>query len=170
MRTLFLFLYYVIGAKLPDIFFPGGRSFNAFRCFLLKHLLPMFGQHNEVNGSVYIGDGSDIAIGQRCEINKGCRLVNVKIGDYVMIAPEVVFISKFHRMDSVEKLMIEQGEIYFPQTVVEDDVWIGYRAIIMPGIHIGRGSVIGAAAVVTKDVPAYTIVAGVPARIVKRRK
>jgi acetyltransferase-like isoleucine patch superfamily enzyme len=51
--------------------------------------------------------------------------------------------------------------------VIEDDVWIGAKASIMPGVTIGRGSVVGTAAVVTKDVPPFSVVAGVPARIVK---
>ena len=52
---------------------------------------------------------------------------------------------------------------------VEDEVWLGVRVIVMPGVTIGRGAVVGAGAAVTKDVPSYTVVAGVPARIVGRR-
>lgn len=170
MKQIFLFLYYIIGSKLPDLAFPGGRVYNAVRCFLLRYILRKFGQHNEIYGSVYIGDGSDLEIGHKCQINGGCRLVNVIIGNYVMIAPDVVFLFQSHRMDSVEKPMIDQGEIKFPKSIVEDDVWICQRAIIMPGVRIGKGSVIGAAAVVTKDVPPYAIVAGVPARVIKWRK
>lgn len=54
--------------------------------------------------------------------------------------------------------------------MIDNDVWIGTRAIIMPGVHIGTGAIIGAGAVVTKDVPDYAVIAGVPARIIKFRK
>ena len=59
---------------------------------------------------------------------------------------------------------VSKGDI-----ILDDDVWIGYRAIILSGVHIGQGAIIAAGAVVTKDVPPYAIVAGVPARIVKYR-
>lgn len=65
--------------------------------------------------------------------------------------------------------MIEQGMRTAPVTI-GNDVWIGMRSIIMPGVNIGDGSVIGAGAVVTKDVPAYAIVGGVPAKVIKYRK
>lgn len=55
-------------------------------------------------------------------------------------------------------------------TLINSDVWIGARVIIMPGVHIGTGVIIGAGAVVTKDIPDYTIATGVPARVVKQRK
>ena len=53
--------------------------------------------------------------------------------------------------------------------IIDDDVWIGYRSIILSGVHIGQGAVIAAGAVVTKDVPPYTIVGGVPAKVIKYR-
>ena len=169
-KLLVLFLYYTIGFLVPDLAFPGGRFFNALRCLLLKAILVHFGNNNEVDSHVYIGDGSDVQIGNRCQINHNSSLTNVKIGNFVMIGPEVVFLSQMHRTDSIQIPMIEQGKLNFKQTIVEEDVWIGQRAIIMPGINIGKGSIIGAAAVVTKDVPPYAVVGGIPARIIKRRK
>lgn len=170
MRSFFLLLYYVIGFYLPDIAFPFGRLFNATRCFLLKRFLSRFGDGNEFDSQVYLGKGDDVEIGNNCQINPRCRLINVKIGNYVMIAPEVAFIPKLHRSDSLEIPMSLQGAVGFPQTIVEDDVWIGYRVVIMPGLHIGKGSIIGAQAVVTRDVPPYSVVAGVPAKIIRYRK
>ncbi|MDQ7799461.1 MAG: DapH/DapD/GlmU-related protein [Candidatus Edwardsbacteria bacterium] len=66
--------------------------------------------------------------------------------------------------------MLEQGIRFYPQTVIEDDVWIGAQAIILPGVRIGRGAIVAAGAVVTKDVEPYAIVGGNPARLIKRRK
>jgi maltose O-acetyltransferase len=150
--------------------FPGGRLFNAIRCVILKIVLLRFGRKNKVDSGVYIGDGDDIEIGSHCQINSSCRLVNVEIGDYVMIASDVVFIGRMHQTESITVPIIAQGEINFFHTVVEDDVWIGHRAIILPGKRIGKGAIVGAGAVVTKDVPAYAIAVGVPARVIKFRK
>lgn len=66
--------------------------------------------------------------------------------------------------------MWQQGYIPDEPVIIGDDVWIGTRAIIMPGVKISNGSIIGAAAVVTKDVPDFAIVGGVPARIIGNRK
>lgn len=170
MRSLLLILYYVFGSLLPDISFPGGRLFNAVRGFLLKKILPCYGSQNEFDSHVYIGKGDDVQIGSHCQVNQRSVLVNVIIGDYVMIAPEVVFVSDFHQTESTEIPMALQGVIKFPPTVVDEDVWIGRRAIIMPGRRLGRGSIIGAGAVVTQDVPPYAVVGGVPAKIIKMRK
>jgi len=154
---------------LPDIAFPFGRIFNGIRCFLLKRFLVYFGKGNEFDSQIYLGKGDDVEIGDHCQINTRCRLVNVKIGNFVMIAPDVVFIPELHRSDSLEIPMSKQGVLKFPQTIVENDVWIGYGAVIMPGIRIGKGAIIGARAVVTRDVSSYSVVAGVPARIIRMR-
>jgi maltose O-acetyltransferase len=170
MRLFALLLYYLVALHLPDKAFPAGRRFSAVRCWLLARALPAFGTRNSCDGHVYIGRGDDVRIGSRCQINRNCSLVNVHIGNCVMIAPEVVFLSQFHGSERVDIPMIDQGETHFGPVVVEDDVWIGQRAIIMPGIHIGTGAIVGAAAVVTHDVPDYAVVAGVPARILRWRK
>lgn len=91
------------------------------------------------------------------------------IGKNVMMAPEVIILTLNHKYIDMNCPIIMQGS-YASKVVIEDDVWIGIRAIILPGIKIGRGAVIGAGAVVTKDVPPYTVVGGVPAKIIKRRE
>ena len=66
--------------------------------------------------------------------------------------------------------MIEQGETFYPKTIIEDDVWIGARVLILPGRRIGKGSIIAAGSVITKDVAPYSIVGGNPAHLIKTRK
>lgn len=103
--------------------------------------------------------------------------VTLQIGNYCSIAQDVLFIlSSEHpqhfistypfkvMMQGVEHEAISNGNI-----VVDDDVWIGARAIIMSGVHINQGAIIGAGAVVTKDVPPYAIVGGVPAKVIGYR-
>ena len=98
------------------------------------------------------------------------------IGNYVCIGAEAVILmggNNTHRMDwfSSYPFMEKIKDAYISKgdTIIEDGVWIGMRAMIMPGIHIGEGAVIGVNSVVTKDVPPYTIVGGNPAKIIKKR-
>ena len=103
-----------------------------------------------------------------------CKLI---IGNYCSIAPEVFFMTDGeHSYKNISTYpfatrffnknidTLSKGDI-----IIEDDVWIGYRAIIMSGVHIGQGAVIAAGAVITKDVPPYAIVGGVPAKVIKYR-
>lgn len=87
-----------------------------------------------------------------------------------MMGPDVVILSGGHVFDRTDIPMRLQGGKKSRPTVIGDDVWIGTRAIIMPGVRIGSGVIIGAGAVVTKDVPDYAIVGGVPAKVLRYRK
>ncbi|HDK42384.1 MAG TPA: hypothetical protein ENG87_03320 [Candidatus Pacearchaeota archaeon] len=82
----------------------------------------------------------------------------------LMMAPDVIVCTENHKY-SKEKY---EGWVKKP-VVIEDNVWIGYRVIILPGVHVRRNAIIGAGAVVTKDVPPYAIVGGVPAKVLKMR-
>lgn len=93
----------------------------------------------------------------------------VRIGRYSMLAPQVAIVGADHRIDVVGCPAIFAGRLDHPETVIGDDVWIGYRAIIVVGTRIGNGAVVAAGAVVTKDVQPYEIVAGVPAKRVRMR-
>jgi maltose O-acetyltransferase len=168
-RWLALAAYYAVAAHLPDLAFPGGRWFNRLRCSLLGQILPRCGERNEIDSSVYVGDGSDVEIGHRCQVNKGCRLTRVSIGNYVMIGPDVLVIGQLHATADTSVPMIEQGKVLREVTRIDDDVWIGARAVVMPGVHIASGAIVGAGAVVTSDVPPNGVVAGVPARLVRLR-
>lgn len=99
------------------------------------------------------------------------------IGNFCSIAQEVMFVlNADHYTDHFStypfKTKIISGELEGTSKgniIIEDDVWIGYRAIIMSGVKIGQGAVVAAGAVVTKDVPAYSIVGGIPAKVIKYR-
>lgn len=101
----------------------------------------------------------------------------LKIGNYCSIAPEVVFLlDGEHRYDTVStypfkaRLLNASGDTLSKGTItIEDDVWVGYGATILSGVHIGQGAVVAAGAVVTKDVPPYAIVGGVPAKVIRHR-
>lgn len=91
----------------------------------------------------------------------------VTIGDRVYTSPMTQIIAVNHVFDDPERPFIEQG-ITAEGIVVEDDVWLGSSAVITDGVRVGQGAVVAAGAVVTQDVPPHTVVAGVPARVVKK--
>tara|TARA_R110000765_G_scaffold415451_2_gene516579 strand:- start:135 stop:680 length:546 start_codon:yes stop_codon:yes gene_type:complete len=94
---------------------------------------------------------------------------SIEIGENVMIAQAVSIRDTDHAFDRTDIPMKLQGIVTKP-IIIEDDVWVGYGAVITKGITIGHGSIIAANAVVTKNVPPFSIVGGVPARIIKSRK
>ena len=164
-----LFLYYFFFSKLPNSAFPMGAYFNMLRLMSLKHILSI-GDNCKVQRNVYIGNGLNIQIGNNCRINDNVRLDNVRIGDNSMIARDCIFLGKMHEYNNLSIPMIQQGEKEVKRTVLEENIWIGARVIIMPGIHIAQGCIIGAGSVVTKDTLNFGIYAGVPAKLIKQRK
>jgi acetyltransferase-like isoleucine patch superfamily enzyme len=111
----------------------------------------------------FIRIGADSLIG---ELNVLRGQGGITIGDRVYTAPMVQLLAVNHIYSDPNRPMLEQG-ITAAGIVVEDDVWIGAGAVVTDGVRIGKGAVIAAGAVVTKDVPPHTVVAGVPARMLK---
>lgn len=108
--------------------------------------------------------GSNVYIGRRVSIyGKG----GVDIGDDVLIANDCTFLTRNHDFRRSEKIY-KQGFTY-KKIVVKNDVWIGTKVVVLPGVTIGEGAVVAAGAVVTKDVEPYTIVGGVPAKYIGKR-
>lgn len=117
---------------------------------------------------LYIDYGKPVNIGKRCFIQQCCTFFGrggITIGNDVFIGPKVNLITINHDLDPDNR-----SATYGRPIVIEDKVWIGIGATILPGIKIGYGAVIGAGSVVTKEVPPMTIVAGNPARIIKNIK
>jgi len=107
-----------------------------------------------------------VSVGAYSRINRNCCLDargSLHIGENVSVSPEVMILTASHRIDD-DRFPVESRPVR-----IEDHVWIGTRAMIMPGVTLGRGSVVAAGAVVTRDVEALEVVAGVPARRVGTR-
>lgn len=130
------------------------------------------GKGSRLNLGVQINDPERIQIGNNSYINGGVFAIGKKskiiIGNDCLISYNVHFRTVMHVYSDKKTLIREQGHIE-KDIIVKDDVWVGYGAQIMPGVTLHTGSVIGAGAVVTHDVPAYAVVVGVPARIIKYR-
>ena len=123
------------------------------------------------NGSILMRCSFDAAKGLEMDdnvvINAKCRIdtrSGVKIGKNVSISSDVIILTASHDMDN------NMEGINYTPTVIDDYVWIGTRAMLLPGVKINKGAVIAAGALVTKDVPEKTVVAGVPAKVIKKRK
>lgn len=115
--------------------------------------------------------GGNILIGDRTSLNAYCMIYGlggVKIGSHVRIATHVVIVASNHRFDRVDIPIKEQG-VTARGITIEDDVWIGAGATILDGVRVEKGAVIAAGAVVNCDVPRFSVVGGVPARIIRLR-
>lgn len=139
--------------------------------FLLtfKYKLKNCGKDTYFGQSVVIKAGA-VSIGHKSFIGPECWLESkIKIGNFVMIAGRVAIVGGDHRFDVVGFPSIESGRSENKTVIIEDDVWIGHAAIIMHGLTIGEGAIIAAGAVVTKNVTPYSIVGGVPAKLIRMR-
>lgn len=117
---------------------------------------------------LYIDYGKPVSIGERCFIQQCCTFFGrggIEIGNDVFIGPKVNLITINHDPDPDNRSATCGRPI-----VIEDKVWIGINSTILPGVRIGYGAIVGAASVVTKDVESMTVVAGNPARVIKRIK
>jgi acetyltransferase-like isoleucine patch superfamily enzyme len=130
--------------------------------------LPDVSPTNDIKAPIDIA--RDLVMGEYGFIGKGAWICpNVIMGNYVMIAPECAILGGDHRFDIAGVPTIFSGRPEAPVTRIEDDVWIGYRVIIMAGVTIGRGAVIAAGSLVTKDVPAFSVCGGSPCKVIKER-
>lgn len=171
LRKACLLLYYALAVHLPESDRPMSFGAKRLRRFLAVRIFPRTGSGINVEKGAYFGSGKEIEIGDNSGIGIGARVQGpLVIGRDVMMGPEVMIYTKNHRIDRTDIPMIRQGETEPEPVVIGDDVWIGARAIILPGVSIGQGAVVAAGAVVAKDVPPYAVVGGVPAKVLKERR
>lgn len=168
-RLLGQILYDCIAKKLPESYSYIQIGQTSVRAFCAKMILAECGKNVNIekgavfSSKVHLGDNSGIGI--NASIGGACY-----IGKNVMMGPQCVIYSRNHRFDNIEVPMCEQGFYDEEPVHIGDDVWIGGRVTILPGVNVGSHSIIGAGSVVTKDVPEWAIVAGNPATVKKYRK
>ena len=173
IKRRFWFLFYYLCAQHLPISYryqPFGRLGKYLRGVACRRLFRSCGKNINVEKGAYFDSGWEIEIGNNSGLGVNCNVpFNLKIGNEVMMGPDVIIIGENHRFDAIDAPMRLQGFKESTPICIEDDVWIGARVIILPGIRIEKGAVIGAGAVVTKDIPPYAICAGNPARVIRFR-
>ena len=122
-------------------------------------------KHHRIYFSENISIGDNVRIGTRVYID---AMGGLTIGNNVIFGPDVAILTANHNYDNTSKLPYDEEMIYKPVTIA-DNVWIGCRAVIVPGVTINEGAVIAMGAVVTKDVPRGAVVGGNPAKVLKYR-
>ncbi|MFC6260174.1 DapH/DapD/GlmU-related protein [Levilactobacillus fujinensis] len=145
------------------------------RSTAIQQLFGRVGQRLTINGTFSAVYGAHILVGDDVFINGNCTFQDsnrITLGNRVIIAPDVKLYCGGHSLDATQRFGTRpDGTRYLITTTkpiaIGNDVWIGGNVTIIGGVHIGNNVVVGAGAVVTKDVPDNTVVAGVPARVIK---
>ncbi|MGI4742130.1 MAG: sugar O-acetyltransferase [Janthinobacterium lividum] len=139
----------------------------AERSRLLRTLLPNAGKELGLNSPFYCDYGTNITVGDQVFLNFNCTILDVAavtIGSRTLLGPGVQIFTATHPLDYQERA---SGLESAKPIVIGEDVWIGGGAVICPGVTIGARTVIGAGSVVTKDIPADTLAAGNPCRVIR---
>lgn len=151
----------------------GGRTRIGANCVVRRPWCLVAGERTQFEHQVHIKStgnvaeirlGREVFVGFSCEFDVAERLW---IGDHVLIAPGCFITDHGHR-HAADQLISAQGCAHLPVRI-EDDVWLGAKVVVLPGVTIGRGAIVAAGAVVNRDVESLTIVAGVPARAIGKR-
>ncbi|MCG2621161.1 sugar O-acetyltransferase [Arthrobacter sp. I2-34] len=132
---------------------------------ILRRLLGSIGEGTEIRAPLYVDYGKNITVGARTFINYNLTaldVVGITIGDDVQIGPNVQLLTPTHPLDAQQRRdKLEAGK----PIVIEDNVWLGGGVIVLPGVTIGENTVVGAGAIVTKDLPPNVVATGRPAKI-----
>ena len=122
-----------------------------------------------IHENVFIRGGAGVSIGDGTTINRNTILLDqVAIGSYCSIGPSCVIVGSNHLFEKRSELIKKQG-MQSVGVILGDDVWVGANASILDGVTIGCGSIVAAGSVVTKDVEPYTLVGGIPAKLIGKR-
>ena len=149
----------------------GSKIYHSVRMDTPPYRRFSLGDHSVVESFCCINNAvGDVMIGDHTRVGIHNTIIGpVSIGNHVNLAQGITVTALNHNFSDPDKRIDEQG-ISTAAVHIGDDVWIGANAVVLPGVTIGSHSVVAAGAVVTKDVPPYTLVGGVPARIIKSLK
>lgn len=171
-RLLYLGLYYGFLFHLPEGYdHPVFRPCNRARSWVCRRLFAECGVGLNVHRGAHFGSGRNVKVGDYANLGESLRLNGrggVTLGDHVLMGPDVIIYSGTHTFSRTD-IPIQRQPMRYAPVVIGNDVWLGARVIVLPGVTIGDGCVIGANSVVTGDLPPNAIAAGAPARVIDRR-
>lgn len=145
-----------------------GNLSRTLRVFAAKLILASCGTNVNIEKGSYFT--RDCSIGDNSGIGIDAYITGkVFIGNDVMMGPECKIFTRNHCVDRIDIPMNQQGVTAEAPVFIGDDVWIGSRVIILPGVHVGSHAIICAGAVVHKDVPDFAVVGGVPSKLIRYR-
>jgi acetyltransferase-like isoleucine patch superfamily enzyme len=161
---------YLVGLLVSNL--PHLNLLNNFKAYLMRRRGAIIGNRVKFLVGIWIDRYSKLEIKDDVSLAKDITMVSsggIEIGERVMVGYGTTILSASHRVPPDRGQMRFSGLIY-NKVVIQNDVWIGAKVVILPGVTIGEGSVVGAGAVVTKDVSPFSIVAGVPAKLIRIRE
>lgn len=170
-----MLVYYGFAKHLPKSTMSGIGKFSKWlRGKCARHMFAECkGDDINIEQGAYFGNGKNFHILGNAAIGKDfvCHNRKVTIHGHLMMGEDVMFLGSGHKYDNPDVLIGAEGRLPDSPLEIREDVWIGARAIVLPGCkNIGAHSIIGAGAVVAKDVPDYAIVAGNPAKVIRMRR
>lgn len=171
-RIFWLIIYYGFGYWLPNSYLSFiGKPSNWIRVRCVHHIFAKCGKIRTINRKVNFHKGTYIEMGDESGIGAHCNIPeDIIIGNNVMISRDVFVLNRNPKYDNTDIPINDQGYYDAKQTVIEDDVWIGLRSVLAPGRYIRKGTIVAMGSVLTKDFPEYSVVGGIPAKVIKYRK
>lgn len=167
-RFFFRKLYFNIGIKLPSSNSKHGKRYKNIRFWMARNFIEYCGSNVNIDQGAWFNP--ELQIGNNSGVGMNSKLNGrIYIGNDVMMGPECIMYSYSHAHSRIDIPMCQQGFEKETPIHIGNDVWLGARVIILPDVTIGDHVIIGAGAVVTKNVPDYAIVGGNPARIIRMR-
>ncbi|WP_459186833.1 acyltransferase [Parabacteroides sp. APC149_11_2_Y6] len=173
MKSFALLFYYFFLQYLPatDNAYNIFSFVRKFRSSVGIFIFDYCGDNINIEKGANFGTGTGIKIGSNSGLGIRCKVRGpLEIGNDVMMGPDVIIFTSNHETSRTDIPMRGQGSTVPQKVIIHDDVWIGARVIILPGVTVGKGAILAAGAIVSKDVPEYSIVGGVPAKVLKYRK
>lgn len=169
-HKLKLFLYYAFVQHLPHSRLVGfSNSIRVWYAAKVLGIMP-FDKNTKLEHKVYLSNAKHTKIGKNCRINENVFIQQAIIEDEVLIAPNVAILSVSHKHERTDISIVNQGDTKPNPPSIKKGAWLGRNVVVLPGVIIGEGAIVAAGAVVNKNVDAYTIVGGVPAKFIKKRK
>lgn len=166
-EKFWLALYYGVAQHLPASYRPCGSAARHLRAAAARHLLRQAGGNINIEPRVDFGSGAQVSLGDHSGIGARSRVEAAVIERGVIMGPEVMILARNHLFTDPDVWIGRQGDTEVLPVTIGEGSWVGARVTILPGVTIGRYCVIGAAAVVSRDVPDYSVVVGNPGRVIR---